>query len=65
VSVVNDLRSLEDRIIARLGELQPLVDEYHELQAAAQRLGLDVTAAKSRTRGAAGRRKPASRRVGA
>ena len=31
-SVLEELRTLEQRLMDRLAELQPLVDEYEELQ---------------------------------
>lgn len=45
MSLVAELRSVEERVLARLRELEPLVSEYHELKAHAERLGLDVEAA--------------------
>jgi hypothetical protein len=39
--VLDELRELEQRIVTRLRELQPLVDEHAELQRAASRLGID------------------------
>jgi hypothetical protein len=42
MTVVDDLRSLEQRVIARLEELQPLVEEYKELEDVAKRLGIDT-----------------------
>jgi hypothetical protein len=69
LSVLDDLRSMQERIAARYKELQPLVDEYHELARVAKRLGFDLTAAppapkraatpKRRARSAA-KRKPAA-----
>lgn len=41
MSVFEDLRSLESRLTARLDELRPLVDEYHELEQLAKRLGVE------------------------
>ena len=43
VSVLDELRAVEERILARLGELQPAVSEYEELQQAAERLGIDTS----------------------
>jgi CRP-like cAMP-binding protein len=40
VSVIDDLKGLEDRVAKRMQELRPLVDEYHELEQVAQRLGV-------------------------
>jgi len=47
VSVIEELKGLEDRVAQRLAELRPLVDEYHELERIAERLGLSQTAAKT------------------
>ena len=44
MSVLDDLRDAEQRVVKRLKELEPAVAEYRELQAVAQRLGLDVSA---------------------
>jgi outer membrane biosynthesis protein TonB len=41
VTVLDDLRVVEERIAARLAELEPLVQEYNELQQIAERLGID------------------------
>jgi MarR family len=72
MSVLEDLQGLETRITQRLQELRPLVAEFHELEEAARKLGLDVggegTAtqaprpASARGRGAA---RPASRSASA
>jgi hypothetical protein len=40
VSVIDDLKGLEDRVAQRMTELRPLVDEYRELEQVAQRLGV-------------------------
>jgi CRP-like cAMP-binding protein len=47
VSVIEELKGLEDRVAQRLAELRPLVDEYHELERIADRLGLSAGDAKS------------------
>jgi hypothetical protein len=39
--VLDDLRVVEERIAARIAELEPLVREYNELQQIAERLGID------------------------
>jgi outer membrane biosynthesis protein TonB len=39
--VLEDLRVVEERIAARIAELEPLVREYDELQQIAERLGID------------------------
>jgi Homeodomain-like domain-containing protein len=43
VSVIDELRGLEERVAKRMQELRPLVDEYHELEQYAQRLGVPPT----------------------
>jgi hypothetical protein len=40
VSVIDELKGLEDRVAQRMTELRPLVDEYRELEQVAQRLGV-------------------------
>jgi hypothetical protein len=45
VSVIDELKGLEDRVAERMQELRPLVDEYRELEQVAQRLGVTSTAA--------------------
>jgi hypothetical protein len=47
VSVIEEFRGLEDRVAQRMAELRPLVDEYHELERIAERLGVSQTAAKT------------------
>ena len=47
MSVIEEFRGLEDRVAQRMAELRPLVDEYHELERIAERLGLSQTAAKT------------------
>src|SRR3954451_24427704 len=41
VTVLDDLRVVEERIATRLAELEPLVQEYNELQEIAARLSID------------------------
>lgn len=41
MTVLDDLRVVEERIAARLAELEPLVQEYNELQEIATRLNID------------------------
>lgn len=63
VSVLNDLRGIEQRVAARLEELRPLIEEYEELRRIADRLGLDVDAApKQPARAARAERKVAAPR---
>jgi hypothetical protein len=40
VSVIDELKGLEERVAQRMQELRPLVDEYQELEQVAQRLGV-------------------------
>jgi uncharacterized membrane protein len=40
-SVLDQFRTAEQRVAERLRELEPLVEEYRELEQVAQRLGLD------------------------
>jgi hypothetical protein len=42
VSVIDELRGLEDRVARRMKELRPLVDEYRALEQVADRLGLSA-----------------------
>jgi Winged helix-turn-helix DNA-binding len=42
LSVLDEVRGLEQRVAARLAELHPLVEEYHQLEQLAKRLGIDV-----------------------
>ena len=44
-SVLDELRTVEQRIASRMAELRPLVTEYQELERIAERLGIDVAAA--------------------
>lgn len=56
MSVIDELKGLEDRVARRMTELRPLVDEYRELEQVAQRLGVvpptatDTPARPRRTR---------------
>jgi hypothetical protein len=53
VSVIDELKGLEDRVARRMQELRPLVDEYRELEQVAERLGVaaatDTPAPRRRT----------------
>jgi CRP-like cAMP-binding protein len=40
VSVIDELKGLEERVAQRMQELRPLVDEYRELEQVAERLGV-------------------------
>jgi hypothetical protein len=52
MSVLDELRALENQVVARMKELRPLIDEYRELEQVAQRLGLrsDDAGAEAPTR---------------
>jgi CRP-like cAMP-binding protein len=56
VSVLDDFTKAEQRLVARMRELEPLVAEYRDLERVAQRLGIDVSggAPRRRSRRAAG-----------
>jgi hypothetical protein len=60
VSVLDDFRAAEQRVAQRLKELEPAVAEYRELEAVAQRLGIDTGAAVAEART---RRAPQPRRA--
>ena len=68
MSVLEDLKSMEQRVMRRLGELRPLVEEYQELEKVARRLGLDTTQPArrkpSKGRRAGGRRLATRRSTG-
>jgi len=49
VSVLDDFRAAEQRVAQRLKELAPAVAEYRELEAVAQRLGIDSGAPATET----------------
>jgi hypothetical protein len=59
VSVLEDLRGIEARVVARLNELRPLVEEYAELEQVAARLGFDVSSPSAKP---SGRDRPRARR---
>jgi transcriptional regulator with GAF, ATPase, and Fis domain len=61
VSVLDQFRDAEQRVAQRMKELEPAVDEYRELAAVAQRLGIaSATADRAAPRSA---RKSTSRRA--
>jgi len=72
VSVLEDLKAFEQRVVDRLEELRPLVEEYEELRRIAKRLDLQIDADRPPTAssapsprppaGRAGKRRSASRR---
>ena len=47
MSLLEELRAVEGRIIARLGELRPAVEEYEELQRIASQLGIGADVGRS------------------
>ena len=49
MSVLDDFRAAEQRVAQRLKELAPAVAEYRELEAVAQRLGIDSGAPAAET----------------
>ena len=40
MSLIDELKGLEDRVAERMKELRPLVDEYRELEQVAEKLGV-------------------------
>jgi len=62
VSLIDELKGLEDRVAERMQELRPLVDEYRELEQVAQKLGVssptaaDTPTPRPRPRAAARKR---------
>lgn len=70
MSLIEELESVEKRVLARLRELEPLVAEHRELSEIAARLGLDVDRAdaprsrRSRQASAAGSKAKPSGREG-
>jgi hypothetical protein len=67
MSVLDELRSVEDRVTSRLKELRPLVEEYRELESAARRLGIDPDEPRSATTRTAtrnARRRSSAKRAG-
>jgi hypothetical protein len=68
LTVLDELRTFEQRLAVRLQELRPLIEEYEELQRIAERLGLDPEAiARPKSEGkpsrAAGSRTRTARRA--
>jgi hypothetical protein len=56
MSLIDQVKALEQDVVARLEELKPAVAEYHELQRVAERLGIATDAtAPTRSRGGASR----------
>lgn len=49
MSVLEELVGLEDKVRSRMAELRPLLQEYAELEQAAERLGIDVVTASAST----------------
>jgi len=58
--VLDELQAVEQRILARMSELRPALAEYQELEAAAARLGLDVTSGPATGRRSNGRHSTSS-----
>ena len=57
MSVIDELKGLEERVAERMKELRPLVDEYRELEQVAERLGVGLPVADAApTRGTRARR---------
>src|SRR5687767_11730934 len=56
MSVLEELRSMKEQVLARLRELEPLVAEYEELRRAADELALGYERDDRRARPAAPRR---------
>jgi predicted transcriptional regulator len=52
MTVLDDLESFEKRVIARMQELEPLIEEYEKLEELAKRLGIDRTRRPPAKRGA-------------
>jgi hypothetical protein len=65
VSVIDELKGLEDRVARRMNELSPLVDEYRELEQVAQRLGVTPAATADTTAPPRPRPRRARRRTSA
>jgi hypothetical protein len=63
MSVIEDLRAVEQRIVARMAELRPLVEEFEELTRAAERLGIDVSRAPAPRQPAKPRARTRTRRA--
>ena len=61
MSVIDEVKGLEDRVARRMTELRPLVDEYRELEQVAQRLGVTPTVAADPPRRARRRAAPAAK----
>jgi transcriptional regulator with GAF, ATPase, and Fis domain len=57
VSVLDEFRAAEDRVTQRLKELEPMVAEYRELEAVAQRLGIQAATDGNADSGARRRRR--------
>jgi hypothetical protein len=71
MSLIEEVRTVRQRIVSRLRELEPLVREYEELKLAAAEMGIDQseiveaqpeTPARSPRRGARGRTRAPQRR---
>jgi hypothetical protein len=67
MSVLDQVRALEQQVLQRLRELRPLIDEYRDLEKVAERLGLkrDDDAAEAAAAEPAARKPRATRTVSA
>ena len=63
MSVLDQFRDAEERVAQRLKELEPAVAEYRELEAVAQRLGIEPASAPPAGKRASTRRKGTRARV--
>ena len=63
MSLIDELKGLEDRVAERMQELRPLVDEYRELEQVAEKLGVSPAPAGTPTprRRAAARKRSGAR----
>jgi DNA-binding NtrC family response regulator len=62
MSLIDEVKSVQERVLARLRELEPLVQEHRELSHLAERLDLDFAAGSDRAAPAATDAKPAAAR---
>ena len=63
MSVLDEFRDAEQRVVKRLKELEPAVAEYRQLEEVAQRLGIDVPANEQAGAGPATRQRRAATRT--
>lgn len=62
MSVLDQVRALEQQVLQRLRELRPLVDEYRDLEKVAERLGLKRDDEQATDAGATRQAEPSPRR---